>query len=96
VVQLTPAMLERHLQGMTETLRSAMAGRVRDAIQQSVARILVGVDGDLTIEAKPKGPLGLGGSLPIFDGRGEEAKTEEQFLSSNGRRWGIVLKLPQQ
>jgi hypothetical protein len=30
-----------------------------EAIQQSVARILVGVDGSLTIEAKPVGYSGL-------------------------------------
>jgi len=59
VIQLTPAMLERRLQGMTEKLRSGMTGRVREAIQQSIARILVGVDGSLTIEAKPDGLLGV-------------------------------------
>jgi hypothetical protein len=51
VVQLTPAVLERHLQGMTEKLRSGLNGKVQEAIQQSVARILVGVDGSLTIIA---------------------------------------------
>jgi hypothetical protein len=33
VVQLTPAALERHLQGMTEKLRSGVNGKVREAIQ---------------------------------------------------------------
>lgn len=59
VVQLTPAMLERHLRGMTEKLRSGMTGRVREAIQQSIAWIVVGVDGSLTIETQPDGFLGL-------------------------------------
>jgi hypothetical protein len=36
VLQLTPAALERHLQGMTEKLRSGVNGKVREAIQQSV------------------------------------------------------------
>ncbi len=49
VVQLTLARLERHLQGMTETPRSGVNGKVREAIQQSVARILVGVDGTVTL-----------------------------------------------
>ncbi len=44
---------------MTEKLRSGVSGKVREAIQQSVARILVGVDGSLTIEAKPGGLLGV-------------------------------------
>jgi hypothetical protein len=63
VLQLTHAALERHLEGMTEKLRSGMTGKVREAIQQSIARILVGVDGGLTIEAKPGGLLGLDRNL---------------------------------
>lgn len=62
MAQLTPATLEQHLQGLTEKLRSGVSGKVREAIQQAIARILVGVDGSLTIEAKPGGLLGLEGS----------------------------------
>jgi hypothetical protein len=36
-------------------------GKVREVIQQSIARILVGVDGSLMIEAKPGGLLGVDG-----------------------------------
>jgi len=43
---------------MTEKLRSSVNGKVREAIEQSLARILVGVDGRLTIEGKPDGLLG--------------------------------------
>ncbi len=53
-----PAALERHLQGMTEKLRSGENGKLREAIEQSVARIVVGGDGSLTIEAKPGGYSG--------------------------------------
>ncbi len=60
VIQLTPAALERHLQGMTEKLRSGVNGKVREAIQQSVDRILVGVDGSLTAK-RSRGFLGLEG-----------------------------------
>ena len=63
IIQLTPAALEHRLQGMTEKLRSGVKGKVREAIEQSIARILVGVDGSLTIEAKPGGLLGLDGDL---------------------------------
>jgi hypothetical protein len=35
------------------------SGRVRVAMGQFVGRILVGVDEELTLEAKPDGPLGL-------------------------------------
>ncbi len=54
VLQLTPAALERHLEKMTEKLRSGINGKVREAIQQSIARILVGGDGSLMIEARPE------------------------------------------
>jgi hypothetical protein len=56
---LTPAALERHLEGMTEKLRIGATGRVREAIQQSIARILVGGDGTVTLETKPDGLLGV-------------------------------------
>jgi predicted transcriptional regulator len=45
VIRLTPAALDRHLQGMTEKLRSGVHGRAREAIEQFVARILVGATG---------------------------------------------------
>jgi len=58
------------LQGIIEKLRSGVAGRVREAIQQSVARILVGGDGSLTIEAKPEGLLGMEGTHLHLRGAG--------------------------
>ena len=58
-IQLTPGALDQHLQGMTEKLRSGVRGKVREAIQASIARILVGGDGSVTIEAKPDGLLGV-------------------------------------
>ena len=63
MVQLTLAALERHLQGLTEKLRSGVSGKVREAIQQSVARILVGVDGTVMLETKPDGLLGVAKGL---------------------------------
>lgn len=44
---------------MTEKFQSGVNGKVREAIQASVARILVEVDGSLTIRAQPSGVLGL-------------------------------------
>ena len=61
MIQLTPAVLARTLEGMTEKLRSGVKGKVRDAIQQSIARILVGADGSVTVETKPDGLLGVKG-----------------------------------
>lgn len=55
--QLTPIALERHLEGMAEKLRSGGNWKVGESIEQSVARVLVGPGGSLTIEAKPRGFL---------------------------------------
>jgi hypothetical protein len=58
VMQLTPAAHKRHLQGMNEELGGRLSGKVPEAIKQSIARIRVGVDGNLTIEAKPASSSG--------------------------------------
>ena len=83
--QLTPAILERHLKGMTEKLRSATPGKVREAIQQSVARIVIGLDGSLTIEAKPAGLLGLETSAAVQYEGGPLSERDET------RRWRWVV-----
>ena len=44
-----------HLQGMTEKLRSGVNGKVREAIQQSVARIVVRVDGTVKWDERGTG-----------------------------------------
>jgi hypothetical protein len=93
VVQLTTAAIERHLQGMTEKLRSGMTGRVREAIQQSIARIVVRVDGSLTIEAKPKGILGLEGSLSQLECQEGRTLIEPNRHSAVGIQWGLVTAL---
>jgi len=89
VIQLTPPALERHLQGMTEKLRSGVNGKVREAIQQSVARILVDVDGSLTIEAKSSGLLGLEDRVGHLPGKGPGGLIEFNGFSSSHRQWGI-------
>ncbi len=90
VVQLMPAALERHLQGMTEKLRSGVSGKVREAIQQSVAGILVGADGSLTIEAKPGGLLGLEGNPVQLDSHEGLGMSEDAIVSSGGRQWRVT------
>jgi hypothetical protein len=84
VVQLTPAMHERHLQGMTEKLRSGVNGKVREVIQQSIARILVDVDGSLSIEAKPDGLLGVKGNLAQMDYQEGRTLLEQGIVSPGG------------
>lgn len=90
VVQLTPAALERHLQGMTEKLRSGVNGKVREAIQQSIARILVGGDGSLTIEAKMDGLLGLEGHVAQLNGQEGQPLCEHGLVSPEGRQWRVI------
>lgn len=94
VLQLTPAALERHLEGMTEKLRSGVNGKVREAIQQSVARILVGVDGSLTMEAKPDGLLGVEGvHARLETTRDESPMIRQAVSSSSGRHWEVINAL---
>jgi hypothetical protein len=86
VLQLTPAALARHLEGMTEKLRSGVNGKVREAIQQSIARILVGGDGSLTIEAIPGGLLGLDGNISQVECREGRNLLEHGIVSPARRR----------
>jgi hypothetical protein len=91
VIQLTPAALDRHLQGMTDKFRSGVQGKVGEAIEQSVPRILVRGDGSLTIEARPGGLLGVDGYLGQV-GNGEGLKLFGCTpLSSVGREWKLTL-----
>jgi hypothetical protein len=90
VVQITPAALERHLQGLTEKLRSGVNGKVREVIQQAIARILVGTDGSLTIEAKPGGLLGLEGNLAQLDGQEGRCLLEHGIVVPGGRQWRVI------
>jgi DNA invertase Pin-like site-specific DNA recombinase len=91
VVQLTPAALERHLQGMTEKLRSGVNGKVREAIQQSLARILVSVDGTVTLETKPDGLLGVKAIHVRLDGEEEGGIIQQTLPSSSDRRWRVTM-----
>ncbi len=91
VLQLTPATLERHLEGMIEKLRSGVNGKVREAIQQSVARILVGVDGTVTLETKPDGLLGMKAIQVRLDGEEEGGLIQQSFHSPSDRRWRVTI-----
>ncbi len=90
VIQLTPAALELHLQGITEKLRSGVNGKVREAIQQSVERILVGADGAVTLETKPDGLLGMGAIHVRLDGEEEGGLLQQTHTLSSGRRWRVT------
>jgi hypothetical protein len=72
VLQLTPAALQHRLQGLIEAFRGGEPGRVREAIQATVGRIVVTGDGTLTLEAKPEGLLGLDGTTAPLWCRGPE------------------------
>ena len=91
VLRLTPAALELHLQRLTEKLWSAVNGKVREAIQQSIARILVGVDGSLTIEAKPGGLLGLD---EVSSQLGITAEYEHEMEQTRGASSGLAPLCP--
>lgn len=86
VIQPTPAVLQRHLYEMTEKLRSEVNGRVREAIQASLARILVAMDGSLTIEAKPDGLLGVEQTHAHLGDTREESPMIRQAITSSSDR----------
>ncbi len=90
VIQLTPVALERHLEGMTERLCSGVNGKVREAIQPSIARILVDTDGALTIEARTGGLLGLEGDLSQVGDREDPTLLAPTTLSTAGRQWKLI------
>ena len=90
ILQLTPAALQRHLEGMTEKLRSGVNGKVREAIQQSVAKILVGTDGTVTVETKPDGLLGVEGIYVRMEDEGEGGIVQQTLDLSSGRGWKVT------
>lgn len=90
MVQLTPARLEQHVQEMTEKRRCRVNGTVWEAIHQSIARILVGGDGSLTIEAKTGGILGVEGNAAQLDGQGGQPLLEHGVVSPAGRQWKVI------
>ena len=90
IIQLTPAALEHQLRGMTEKLRSGVKGKVREAFEQSVAVILVGTDGSLTIEAKSGGLLGLEGNVAQLSSQERQGALENSFVSGAGRQWRVI------
>ncbi len=75
---------------MTEKLRSGVNGKVREAIEQSIARILVGADGSLTIEAKPGGLLGLDGNLASLEGQEGQALLAPRTLVIGDGQWALI------
>jgi hypothetical protein len=62
-LQFSPGALGRHLQRLTDELRSGVQGKVRDAIERTVGKIVVNADGTMTIEVRPKGLPGIEGRL---------------------------------
>ena len=67
---MTPGALERHLQGLTDELRSGVRGKMRDAIERTVGKIVVDANGTMTIEARPDGLLGIEGRFVPLGCRG--------------------------
>jgi hypothetical protein len=76
---------------MIEKLRSGVNGKVREAIQQSITRILVGVDGTVTLETKPDGLLGVKAIHVRLDGEEEGGLFHPSKFSAPSRissaRW---------
>jgi hypothetical protein len=80
------AALEGRLEGITEKLRSGVAGRVREAIDQSVSQIVVAADGTMTFVAKPAGLLGENETIVPLAGRESGPIMEQPIQSGTGRQ----------
>lgn len=91
VIQLTPAALQRHLDGIIEKLRSGVNGKVREAIQRMVAQIVVGEDGSLTLDTKPVGLLRLNGTAASRGRQGQPQMLELTLVYVGGRQWRAIL-----
>ena len=76
---------------MTENLRSGVNGKVREVIQQSVARIAVGVDGSPTIGARLGVLLRAEGTVSPTGGTREGRRAIQKTISpESGRQWEVT------
>ena len=87
---MTPQVLERHLEGLVERLRGGVAGRVREAIEQSVAQIVVAADGTMTLVAKPDGLLGVEGTSASLGCCESGPIMDRAIRSVTGRQWKVI------
>ncbi len=78
---------------MTQRLRSGVHGKDREALQQSVAPILVGADGTVTVKTKPDGLLGVEGIHVRLDGREQSPMIRQAISSSSDRHWAVINAL---
>ncbi len=90
MLQLTPQALERHLEGLTDKLRSGITGRVQEAIRASVEKIVVREDGSLTLVVKPEGLLGTQTAMATSGCQEAGPMLERAIQSGNGRQWKVI------
>jgi hypothetical protein len=64
-----------------------------EAIQQPLARILVGGDGSITIEAQPGGLLGLDGNFAQLECREELPLLGPRTLAAGERQWKLIAQV---
>ena len=68
---------------------------MREAIEETVERILVGVDGFLTIQAGSEGLLGIEGiHVPLGEREEEERVPRHTLRSSSARQWAVQSTFP--
>ena len=88
VLQLTPAALDRYLQALVQELRSGVQGKVRDAVERTVGKITVGIDGTMTIEARTDGLLGIDGRFVPLWCRGSGTTVVRTVLTGTTYSYG--------
>jgi len=61
------------------------------SFQQSVARILVGIDGTVTLQTKSNGLLGVKAFHVRLDGEEEGGLIQQSLYSASDRRWRVPM-----
>lgn len=84
IIQLTFGAVGHRLPGITEKLRSEVTGKVREAFEQMLAQVLVGVDGNLTIEVKPFGLQGVEIGPAELEREKRQELLQEDAVTSSG------------
>jgi hypothetical protein len=77
---------DRHLESLTEKLRSGDMGRVREAIRATIEHTVVGAGGTLTLDVKPAGLLGARAAIAHSGCRGS-GTTVVRMVRIGRKRW---------
>jgi hypothetical protein len=94
IIPRMSAALEHRLQGMTETLRSGVTGKDREAIEQSVVRIVVAVNGSMRNKENLGGLPGVDRTVGQLKGQADSTLFVLATPSTSARGWKMARGAP--